>query len=74
MIKKITWITACIIFLSVSFGLAQKNLDSITQKFAAYRNNSLQEKIYAHLDRNFYVAGDNMWFKLYYVDGHLHRP
>ena len=75
MIKNITWITAFVIILNVSSGFAQKNTtDSITHRFTTYRNNNLQEKIYAHLDRNFYVAGENIWFKLYYVDGHLHRP
>lgn len=34
----------------------------------------LHEKIYVHTDKNFYLAGEIVWFKVYYVDGDLHRP
>jgi hypothetical protein len=34
----------------------------------------LQEKLYVHTDKNFYLAGEIVWFKVYYVDGDFHRP
>jgi hypothetical protein len=69
------WVWVILIFLQVSFASAQqKDWDSLAQKFIHYQRNGLQEKIFAHLDRSLYVAGETMWFKLYYIDGYLHRP
>ncbi len=64
-----------LIFLNVSIAFSQKTeWDSLTQKFVNHQHNTLQEKIFAHLDRSLYAAGETMWFKLYYIDGYLHRP
>ena len=49
-------------------------LDSLVQKFNHYSQQAFQEKIYLHTDRSFYMTGEVMWFKLYYVDGFLHHP
>src|SRR5687768_13040113 len=46
----------------------------IKNQFENYRDNVLQEKLYAHTDKNFYLAGELLWFKLYYVDAGLHKP
>jgi hypothetical protein len=46
----------------------------LTQQFDNYRKNSLPEKIYVHTDKNFYLAGEILWFKLYAVDGFFHQP
>jgi len=43
-------------------------------RFAEYREKALTEKIYAHIDRDFYLTGETLWFKLYAADGCLHRP
>ena len=32
-----------------------------------------QEKIYVHTDKNFYLAGEIIWFKVYYLDGATHQ-
>jgi hypothetical protein len=69
------WMWVIHIFLQVSVASAQKQeWDSLTQKFVSYQKNTLQEKIFAHFDRSLYVAGETVWFKLYYVDGYFHRP
>ncbi len=34
----------------------------------------LSEKIYVHSDKNFYLAGEIVWFKIYCVDRNDHRP
>lgn len=34
----------------------------------------LHEKLYVHTDKNFYLAGEIMWFKVYYVDGTFNKP
>ncbi len=52
----------------------QNNIDSLVKKFKFYRSNTLQEKIFVHTDRSFYLTGETIWFKLYYVDGTLNQP
>lgn len=49
-------------------------LDSLVKKFNQYSQQALQEKIYLHTDRDFYMTGEILWFKVYYVDGILHQP
>ncbi|MBS1601047.1 MAG: hypothetical protein JST42_00165 [Bacteroidetes bacterium] len=39
-----------------------------------YRAQRLQEKIYVHTDKEFYLAGEICWFKLYVVEATSHRP
>jgi hypothetical protein len=73
---KISVISIICISLVFNFVVspAQAQMDSLLRRFDHYRKNSLQEKIYLHSDRSFYLTGETMWFKVYVVDGSLHRP
>jgi hypothetical protein len=51
-----------------------RSLENLVTNFDRYRKNNLQEKIYLHTDRDFYVTGETLWFKLYNVDGAFHHP
>jgi hypothetical protein len=51
--------------LALSQGQIEKTFSSMNQE--------LQEKLYLHLDRTFYVAGETVWFKAYCLDGYNHR-
>ncbi|MDP2414485.1 hypothetical protein [Daejeonella sp.] len=44
------------------------NQDSIAKQFFQYSEQNLQEKIYVHTDRELYLAGEILWFKLYNVN------
>lgn len=56
-------------------ALAQINPPNpIQQQLDAYRSRTLQEKLFIHTDRSFYVAGELLWFKINYVDGTFHQP
>ena len=46
----------------------------INDQFESYRQQALQEKIYVHTDKNFYLAGEILWFRLYNVDASFHKP
>lgn len=46
----------------------------LTGQFDAYRSRYIQEKIFVHTDKEFYVAGEICWFKFYLVDAGLNRP
>jgi hypothetical protein len=50
-------------------GHAQENtVEGISRKFKLYSQKAVQEKLYLHLDRSFYVVGETMWFKAYAVN------
>lgn len=49
-------------------------VDSIPVAFDRYRTSHVQEKIYAHIDRTSYLAGEILWFKIYNVDAVFNRP
>jgi hypothetical protein len=56
-------------------GLAQHDaVNQVQRQFENYTRQAAQEKIYLHTDKNFYLAGEIVWFKVYYVDGTTHRP
>lgn len=46
----------------------------VAQQFDNYRKHSLVEKMFVHTDKDFYLAGEIMWFKIYAMDGSFHRP
>ncbi|HLY70935.1 MAG TPA: hypothetical protein VKR53_14480, partial [Puia sp.] len=43
-------------------------LDNIAASVNGYQKQYLQEKIYVHSDKSFYVAGEIIWFKIYNVE------
>jgi hypothetical protein len=47
---------------------------SLTEKFRSYSRKAVQEKLFLHTDKEFYVAGEIVWFKIYYVNGVTHEP
>lgn len=56
-----------------SFGQAP-SASTLVQSFDTYRRQSLQEKLFVHTDQAFYLTGETLWFKAYYVDGTRHQP
>jgi hypothetical protein len=48
--------------------------DGIQKSFNSYSDKVLQEKIFAHTDKNFYLAGEIFWFKIYNVDAGANQP
>lgn len=64
------------IFL-LNWGLlnAQDHLaDNLVQQFYQYQSDALQEKLFVHTDKSFYLAGETIWFKVYSVDASWHKP
>src|SRR6478736_7581120 len=53
---------------------AQNNLKTITAAFNDYKKSTIQEKIYVHTDKNFYLTGEIIWFKLYNTDASFNKP
>ncbi|HMK18270.1 MAG TPA: hypothetical protein VK492_08725 [Chitinophagaceae bacterium] len=60
-----------VFMICLSFALSafcQHDLNEIQSSFNEYKNYSLREKIFTHTDKDLYVAGDIVWFKLYVVN------
>jgi hypothetical protein len=70
-IKSHRMLKAALVFLLVLFAVKASKaqaLNNLQNKFTQYQGNTLQEKIYAHTNKSFYVTGEILWFKLYCVD------
>jgi hypothetical protein len=68
---------ACIASLFVCSGsFAQSPAQELALKdqFTAYSRQALQEKLYLHTDKDFYVAGEICWFKIYNTDASFNMP
>jgi hypothetical protein len=45
----------------------------LARQLTTYSEQHFQEKVFAHTDKSFYVAGEIIWFSLYNTDGYLNR-
>ncbi|HTQ63270.1 MAG TPA: hypothetical protein VMI12_00655 [Puia sp.] len=48
--------------------------NDIGSQLNQYRAHALQEKLFVHTDKSFYVAGEIVWFKVYNVDASYNKP
>ncbi len=72
-VKKIIPVLAVSLSLTVS-GFAQVDNDSVLGKqFLRYQEGRLQEKMFVHTDRDFYVAGEILWLKIYDADASFNK-
>lgn len=52
----------------------EKVLEDLQQKFVSYQQQSPQEKLFVHTDKDFYLAGETVWFRIYKVSADHHKP
>ena len=68
------WLCILITVSSLRQAAAQDLLmDSLQQQYRNYQSVNLQEKLFVHTDKNFYLAGETVWFKVYSVDASSHK-
>ena len=53
---------------------AQNTGTAIGDQLDRYRKEMADEKLFLHTDKEFYLAGEIVWFKAYYVDANHHTP
>ncbi len=71
---KMLFVCMGILLLAHTVKAQMSVLDTLAKRFNHYSQRAFQEKLYLHTDRSFYMSGEIMWFKIYYVDGMMHRP
>ncbi|MBA9075921.1 MULTISPECIES: TonB-dependent receptor plug domain-containing protein [Rufibacter] len=49
-------------------------INRLVAKLTFLHNRYPQEKVYLHLDKPYYAAGEDIWFKAYLVNAHDHTP
>ncbi|GGK89392.1 MG2 domain-containing protein [Rufibacter glacialis] len=49
-------------------------INRVVAKLTTLHNKYPQEKVYLHLDKPYYAAGEDIWFKAYLVNAHSHQP
>jgi hypothetical protein len=62
-----------LLLATVMVGYAQ-DITAISNKLKAYTAATLQEKLFVHSDKDFYMTGELVWFKIYVTDALQHRP
>src|SRR2546423_14881722 len=72
-LKQLVFIVCCLTVFSVCFSQNNES-DTLKGKYLSYQSANLQEKIYVHTDKNFYLCGELIWFKIYCVDASFHKP
>ncbi|MEO1009813.1 MAG: TonB-dependent receptor plug domain-containing protein [Bacteroidota bacterium] len=58
----------------LAYGQYEKNPvhDRILGKLSTYAEKNAPEKVYVQTDKDLYVNGETIWFKLYLIDGTFH--
>jgi hypothetical protein len=62
------------VLLTLSLPAQDVTPVSLKKDLDQYGAQRLREKLYIHTDKEFYVAGEICWFKLYVVDAGGHHP
>jgi len=71
--RKLTFILFGVFSMLLTNGNAQVVDTTILRQFNNYLLNNLQEKIYVHTDKESYVAGEMIWFKISTVEAYTNR-
>src|SRR5690349_11499473 len=60
--------------LSAGLQAQDEQFSSLVRKFEKSGRDMAREKVYLHTDKNFYLAGEIVWFKVYNIDAGTHIP
>lgn len=62
------------LFLSTASAQDKTVRAEITDAYNKYKGAYVQEKIFVHTDKDFYVSGEILWFRMFYVDAFYQQP
>lgn len=72
--KRVNIALLFVCFLCLKHVSAQHNVQQIVNTFSNYKGNAFQEKVFVHTDKNYYQAGEIIWFKVYNTDAFDNKP
>ncbi|GAB3895182.1 hypothetical protein [Spirosoma agri] len=72
--KRYLFFIALLLSELATFAQSPTAVNPIAQSFDTYRRQTLQEKLFVHVDQALHFTGETVWFKLAYVDATFHRP
>ncbi len=72
--SRIKNILLCALFAISVMNAQSQVLSGVQKNFEYYNDHVLQEKIFVHTDKNAYLTGEILWFKIYNVDAGLNKP
>ncbi|PWJ53731.1 TonB-dependent SusC/RagA subfamily outer membrane receptor [Dyadobacter jejuensis] len=67
------WVLGFVIFMG-AFAANTDFSSWMAGKLQYYQQVLPQEKVYLHMDKPYYTAGDTLWYKAYAVEGAFHMP
>jgi len=76
-IKQLAPALFCCLFIFAGFkGFAQNEaaLNNLQKQFNDYQQQAAQEKLFVHTDKDFFLAGEIIWFKVYAVNAQTSKP
>lgn len=65
---------ALFLLVIIFFFLQETEAQSIAEKYLEYKQKPVAEKIYIHFDKSIYHYSDDIWFKVYMLDGLTNLP
>ena len=68
--KVLAIILSCIVGISAN----AQTLTQLKTNVENYKKQVLKEKLYVHINKDFYLTGEILWFKIYNVEGASHVP
>ncbi|MDN5201288.1 TonB-dependent receptor plug domain-containing protein [Fulvivirgaceae bacterium BMA10] len=72
--KKLLFLPVLIMCITSSVFLQDDLKKKIANSLENFKQNYPQEKLYIHLDKPIYSVGEDVWFKVYLVDGLTNEP
>jgi hypothetical protein len=66
-------LSTCLV-LAMAAAAQEQPAAALGNRLEGYRQHHLQEKLFLHTDKEFYLAGEICWFKVYTVDGSSQKP
>ncbi|WP_457127091.1 hypothetical protein [Mucilaginibacter sp. HD30] len=57
-----------------TLGAKAQGLIELKTNIENYKKNVLHEKLYLHVNKDFFITGEILWFKVYNVEGASHVP
>ncbi|MEJ7692465.1 hypothetical protein [Daejeonella sp.] len=67
-------VLSCFLLFVTEISAQPLSTDQLSSLFNDFAKRNLREKIYTHTDKDLYIAGEIIWFKIYNVGAGSHMP